>query len=118
MTTQVGTQVTAQVAAFLNGWKNRERSSKLPVRPKGCGMDLRAINRTRAIANCTRVNNRTVRYETIPEGEGRGVHYEPARKDRADARSGMRTPVSGSKPPDSAQRASGSRKGKEMKGRG
>ena len=39
----------------------------------------------------------------LRRGEGRGVHYEPAR-------SGNRTPVSGSKPPDAARRASGSRK--------
>jgi hypothetical protein len=54
----------------------------------------------------------------VRQGEGRGVHYEPARKERAVARSGKRTPVSGSKTPDSARRASGSRKSKEMKGRG
>jgi hypothetical protein len=43
--------------------------------------------------------------------------YEPARKERAVARSGKRTPVSGSKPPDSARRAPGSRKSKDEKGR-
>ena len=53
----------------------------------------------------------------VRRGEGRGVHYEPARKDRAIARSGKRTPVSGSKPPDSARRVSGSRKSKDKKGR-
>ena len=53
----------------------------------------------------------------VRRGEGRGVHYEPARKDRAIARSGKRTPVSGSKPPDSARGAPGSRKSKDKKGR-
>ena len=46
----------------------------------------------------------------LRRGEGRGVNYEPAR-------SGKRTPVLGSQPPDSAWRASGSRKSKDKKGR-
>ena len=49
--------------------------------------------------------------------EGRGVHDELARKERAVARSGKRTPVSGSKPPDSTRRAPGPRKSKDKKGR-
>ena len=49
----------------------------------------------------------------VRRGEGRGVHYEPARKEWAVARSGKRTPVSGAKPPDSARRAPGSRKSKD-----
>ena len=52
----------------------------------------------------------------VRRGEGRAVHYEPARKERAVARSGKRTPVSGSKPPDSARRATGSRESKGKKG--
>jgi predicted nuclease of restriction endonuclease-like (RecB) superfamily len=53
----------------------------------------------------------------VRRGEGRGVHYEPTRKDGAIARSGKRTPVSGSKPPDSARSVPGSRKSKDRKGR-
>jgi hypothetical protein len=53
----------------------------------------------------------------LRRGEGRGAYYEPARKERAVARFGKRTPVSMSKPADSARRAPGSRKSKDKKGR-
>jgi ATP-dependent DNA helicase RecG len=52
----------------------------------------------------------------VRRGEGRGAHYEPARKERAVARSDTRTPVSDSNPPDSARRAPGLRKSKDKKG--
>jgi hypothetical protein len=45
----------------------------------------------------------------LRRGEGRGVNYEPAR-------SGKRTPVLGSQPPDFVWRTSGLRKSKDKKG--
>jgi len=54
----------------------------------------------------------------VSRGEERqGVHDEPARKEWAVARSGRRTLVSGTKPPDSARSAPGSRNSKDKKGR-
>ncbi len=47
-------------------------------------------------------------------GEGRGAHYETARKKRAVARSIGRAPISGAKPPNPGRKARGpSRKGKK-----
>ena len=49
-------------------------------------------------------------------GEGRGVHYVPARKERAVARLVQRPPVSRAKPPDSARRIPGPGKSMDKKG--
>jgi hypothetical protein len=67
---------------------------------------------TQIDAKATRLLSGSSRGLLVRWGEGRGVHYEPARKERAVARSGKPTPVSGSKPPDSARRAHGERKGR------
>jgi predicted transcriptional regulator len=53
----------------------------------------------------------------VRRGEGRGVHYEPARKERAIARFGKQTPVLEPKPPDSVLRVPGSRGSQGKKGR-
>ena len=52
----------------------------------------------------------------VRRGEGRGGHYEPARKERAVARFEKQTPVLESKAPDSVLRVPGSRKRKKARG--